>query len=85
MTGEPRGPTEEEAATASRQRDPRSLWKLKPQRASLARAGAAEETRMLPEMLPEVQREGEKSPGCSLLLTLHVETVLPAGRTCQKA
>lgn len=36
---------------------------------------------MLPERPHEVQREGEKSPRCSLPLTLHVMQVLPVGRT----
>lgn len=81
MTEELRGPTEEEAATIPRQKDPRSPWKLEPQRAGPARAGATREAQMLPEIPPEVEREGEKSPGCSLPLTLHVMPVLPVGRT----
>lgn len=81
VTGKLRGPAEEEAATAPQQKDPESPWKLKPQRASLARAGATEEIWMLPETPPEVQREEERSPGCSLPLTLQAETVPPVGRT----
>ena len=76
-----RGPTEEEAATTPRQKDPRTPWRLEPQTAGRARAGATKEAQMLPERPPGVQREGEKSPGASLPLTLHVMLVLPVGRT----